>query len=74
VIESIELVHSHDVLLLQLVDLFIGALSYFHRGLDDSLAKVALVEHLRQRSGLRLEQSSLMRAEKFNLFVWRAQA
>lgn len=74
VIESIELVHSHDVLLLQLADLFIGALSYFHRGLQDSSAKLALVEHLRKRSGLRLEQSSLMRAEKFNLFVWRAQA
>lgn len=73
VIESIELVHSHDVLLLQLADLLIGALSYVHRGLHDSSAKLALVAHLRHRSGLRLEQSSLLRADKFNLFVWRAQ-
>ena len=74
VIESIELVHSHDVLLLQLADLLIGALSYVHRGLSGSPAKQALVEHLRHRSGLRLEQSSLLRADKFNLFLWRAQS
>ncbi|TDM05992.1 MAG: DUF3800 domain-containing protein [Ideonella sp. MAG2] len=74
VIESVELVHSHDVLLLQLADLLIGALSYFHRGLHDSPAKLALVAHVRHRSGLSLEQSSLMRADKFNLFIWRPQA
>ena len=74
VIESIELVHSHDVLLLQLADLLIGALAYVHRGLHGSPAKLALVAHLRHRSGLRLEQSSLLRADKFNLFIWRPQS
>ena len=73
VIEKIELVHSHDVLLLQLADLLIGAVGYVHRGLQESPAKLALVSHLRHRSGLRLEQSSLLKAEKFNLFVWRPQ-
>lgn len=73
VIESVELVHSHDVLLLQLADLLIGALSYAHRGLQDSPAKLALVAHVRHRSGLSLEQSSLLRADKFNLFIWRPQ-
>lgn len=74
VIESIELVHSHDVLLLQLADLLIGALGYVHRGLTESPAKLALIERIRQQSGLNLRQSSLVRAEKFNLFVWRPQA
>ncbi len=74
IIESIEQVQSHDVLLLQLADLLIGALSYVHRGLDSSPAKQALVAHIRQRSGLSLAQSSLWRAEKFNLLVWRAQS
>lgn len=73
VIESIELVHSHDVLLLQLADLLIGIIGYVHRGLQESPAKLALVAHARHRSGLRFEQSSLLRAEKFNLFVWRPQ-
>jgi hypothetical protein len=74
VIEKIELVHSHDVLLLQLADLLIGAVGYVHRGLQESQAKLALVAYLRHRSGLRLEQSSLLKAEKFNLFVWQPQA
>lgn len=73
-IQSIELVHSHDLPLLQLADLLIGALGYVHRGLQESPAKLALVAHLRHRSGLNLERSSLLRAEKFNLFVWRPQA
>jgi len=74
IIESIEQVQSHDVLLLQLVDLLIGALSYVHRGLHSSPAKQALVAHIRHHSGLWLEQSSLLRAEKFNLLVWKAQS
>ncbi len=73
-IQSIELVHSHDVLFVQLADLMIGALAYLHRGLQSSQAKLALVEHLRQRSGLQLEKSALPRADKFNVFVWSAQS
>lgn len=73
IIKSIEQVQSHDVLLLQLADLLIGALSYVHRSLHGSPAKQALVAHIRHRSGLTLEQSSLLRAEKFNLFIWEAQ-
>ena len=73
VIEGIELVHSHDVLLLQLADLLIGAIGYVHRGLQESPAKLALVARLREQSGMRLLQSSLLKAEKFNLFVWSPQ-
>ena len=74
IIHSIEQVQSHDVPLLQLADLLIGALSYFHRCLHGSPAKQALVAHIRHRSGLRLEKSSLLKDEKFNLFIWRAQS
>ena len=35
-IQSIEMVHSHDVLLLQLTDLLIGAIGYVHRGMQGS--------------------------------------
>lgn len=73
-IASIEQVHSHDVPLLQLADLLIGALGYAQRGLADSAAKLEIVKHIRRRSGLSLARSSLLREEKFNLFVWRPQA
>lgn len=74
VIESIEQVHSHDVPLLQLADLLIGALGYLHRNLHGSEAKQAVIERIRQRSRLNLDSSTLLRADKFNLFVWRPQA
>ena len=70
-IVSIEQEHSHDVPLLQLADLLIGALTYQHRGLSGSEAKQAVIERIQQRSGLSLGRSSTVRAEKFNLFVWR---
>ncbi len=70
IIESIELVHSHDVALLQLADLLIGAIGYVHRGLDASRKKRCW--SIQNRSGAQT-RSSLMKAEKFNLFVWAAQ-
>ncbi|MBU2783476.1 DUF3800 domain-containing protein [Acidithiobacillus caldus] len=73
IIESIEQVQSHDVPLLQLTDLLIGALTYVHRGLQGNSAKQALIEQMQRRSGLSLKQSSAWQAEKFNLLVWRAQ-
>lgn len=69
-IASIEQVHSHDVPLLQLADLLIGALSYLHRGLTGSTAKQAIIERIRQKSGHSLIRSTLPRAEKFNVLVW----
>lgn len=73
IIHSIDLVQSHDVLLLQLADLFIGALSYLHRGLKSSEAKIELIHYLQNRSQLSLQQSTLLKAEKFNLFIWSPQ-
>lgn len=73
-IASIEHVHSHDVPLLQMADLMIGALSYLHRGLDGSPAKRAVIEEIRARSGHKLLRSTLPRAEKMNLLVWRPKS
>jgi len=73
IIKSVELVQSSDLVLLQLTDLLIGALSYLHRDLSRSPAKKELVLHLRNRSGLSLQKSTLLKEGKFNLFIWRAQ-
>ena len=73
VIRKIELVRSHDVPLLQMADLLIGALSYLHRGVDTSAAKAAVVSRIRERSRHSLMRSTLPREEKFNVLVWQAQ-
>ncbi len=73
-IRSIEAVHSHDVVLVQLADVLTGALSHRFRRTDGSKAKQSLIDRIAARSGLSLERSTAVAARKFNLFVWRPQS
>jgi hypothetical protein len=70
-VNRLQQVHSHDIEQLQLADLLIGAVSYVNRDLHTSTAKLALVEQIRQRSGYHLTRSTLLKEEKFNLFIWQ---
>lgn len=72
VIERLQLVHSHEIEQLQLADLLIGAVGYLNRGLHGNAGKTALVERVQQRSGYKLDRSTLLKEEKLNLFHWRA--
>jgi hypothetical protein len=72
IIERVQNVHSHEIELLQLADLLIGAVSYANRGLTGNAGKEALVARIRERSGYVLTQTTLLREEKTNLFVWHA--
>jgi len=64
-------VHSHDVGLLQLADLLIGAVSYVARGLTGSAAKEHLVGMIRERSGLTLACTTPTSAMKVNICYWK---
>ncbi len=64
-------VHSHDINLMQLADLLIGALSYYHRQLTGSNAKLAIIRRIKERSGFSLNASTLPTEKKFNLCLWR---
>jgi len=72
VIERLQLVHSHEIELLQLADLLIGAVSYLNRGLHGNRAKEALVARVQERSGYSLLKTTLFKEEKVNLFRWQA--
>ncbi len=71
IIERIQHVHSHDIGLMQLVDVLIGAVSYHARGLSSSSAKNEIVHLIKTRTGLTLKQNTLPTARKFNLCIWR---
>jgi len=70
---DIQQVHSHEVPLLQLTDILIGALSHFHRGLKGSTAKQAVIERIHARSAHNLQHSTAPWIRKFNLLIWKAQ-
>jgi len=72
IVERLQSVQSHEVEILQLADLLIGAVSYVNRGLEGSKAKLDLVNRIVDRSGYQLTKSTLLREEKINLLVWRA--
>ena len=72
IIEPVQTVRSHEVEILQLTDMLIGAVSYVNRGLHMNAAKLAVVERMRERSGYSLTKTTLLRENKVNLFMWQA--
>lgn len=72
IIRKVQQVRSHEVELIQLADLLTGAISYINRGLNDSKAKSILIDHIKHRSKYSLTKSTLLREEKFNIFIWES--
>lgn len=72
VIERLQLVHSHEIEQLQLVDMLIGAVGYLNRGLHGNAGKMAIIERMKHRSGYDLTRTTLLREEKMNIFRWHA--
>jgi len=72
IIERVQLVHSHEVEQLQLADLLIGAISYLNRGMAANEAKKKLVTRMQERSGYRLNLTTLLGEKKVNVFRWHA--
>jgi hypothetical protein len=70
-IRSVQQIRSHEIAQIQIADLLIGAMAYKYRGCSTSASKLALVERISKRSGYSLERSTLLREEKFNIFVWQ---
>ena len=72
IIKKVQQVASHEVELLQLADLFIGAVGYVNRGLSTSEAKLKLIRRIQSRSGYSLMQTTLLRETKTNIFIWKS--
>lgn len=77
IIRRIQPIRSHEVQIMQLVDVLIGAVCYQNRifpdGFAKSLAKVNIINLIKKRSRYLLTKSTLYREEKFNILVWEAR-
>lgn len=73
IIKQVQQVRSHEVELIQLADLLIGAMTYINRGKSESKPKNELIELIKHRSKYSLIKSTLLREEKFNIFIWEPQ-
>lgn len=72
IIQRIQTVRSHEVNILQLADLLIGAISYANRGLSGNAGKEAIIARLKERTHYSLIRTTLLRESKMNLFLWHA--
>ncbi|MDE6747461.1 MAG: DUF3800 domain-containing protein [Lachnospiraceae bacterium] len=69
-VRNIQLVRSDQIQLLQLADLFIGAVAYSNRGLYTNSAKLKLIGHIEDRSNRILTKSTPKTEDKINIFKW----
>lgn len=70
IVSNAQLVKSDHIALLQLADILIGALSYKHRELETSPAKLNIINRIEKRSGQKLLLTVPLRYQKVNWFVW----
>lgn len=72
---KIQPIRSEEVEVMQLVDIFIGAIAYNNRKFPTdhikSSAKQSIVDLIKKRSRYQLNRSTLSRESKCNLFFWR---
>ena len=73
IIKKVQQVRSHEVEILQLTDLLVGASAYVNRGLANSKAKNELINLIKHRSKYSLTKSTLLKERKFNVFIWEPQ-
>lgn len=73
IIERVQTVRSHEVELLQLADLLIGAVQHAGRGPLSAGAKDKVVRRVQQHSHYGLVRSTLLTERKLNIFIWRAR-
>lgn len=69
-INKIQAIKSDEVQIMQLVDIFIGALRYVNEGLDTSISKQLVIERIKQKSGFKLKYTNGKNRFKFNIFRW----
>ena len=74
VVKKVQQVRSHEVELIQLADLLLGAICYANRGLMSSTAKRELISQIRHRSGYTLLKTTLLKEDKTNIFIWKPRS
>ena len=73
-INDIKQIRSHESELLQLADLLIGAIGYYHRGFynksGSSAIKNHIIDDLMNTFEINFDKSTFPSEKKFNLFLW----
>lgn len=72
-IRKIQTVRSHEIEIMQLTDILMGAMLYHCRGMNRVNAKNEIIELIRKQTGYTLDKSTLYRESKYNIFHMKLQ-
>lgn len=77
IIHRIQPIRSHEVQIMQITDILLGAVAYINRefevGFEKSNTKLELIEKIRYRCNYKLTKTTLYKEEKMNIFIWDNQ-
>lgn len=71
-IKNVQNIQSHEVALMQILDIMLGAVIYNARGLSKMKAKMAVVELIKHQTGLTLTKKTLKTEHKFNVLFFKS--
>ncbi|MDO4536270.1 MAG: DUF3800 domain-containing protein [Clostridium perfringens] len=70
VITDIKQINSKESEILQITDLFIGALAFKNRKIGNINAKSKIIEYIESKYQVKMNEKTLRSEEKFNIFIW----
>jgi len=70
IIDRVQTVRSHEIGIMQITDILVGAMCYLNRDVNSSDAKHKIIQRIQERSNYSLKKSTLYKEEKFNIFIW----
>lgn len=71
-INKVQHVKSHEIQILQITDLIIGAISHSLRNITTSHSKNHIIDLIKKESGYDFTKTTLLREDKFNLLVFES--
>ena len=76
IIKRIQPIRSHEVQIMQIVDIFVGAMAYANREFGENEiigeAKKEICNYIKRLSGYSLTKTTLLKEQKVNLLAWEA--
>ncbi|OHB75202.1 MAG: hypothetical protein A2Z34_03205 [Planctomycetes bacterium RBG_16_59_8] len=73
VIDRVQQIRSHESPVMQLTDVFLGAITYHHRKMQTNPSKLDVIRRIQRLSGKDLETTTWLRESKLNLLCWQGQ-
>lgn len=70
-VKNVQTIQSHEVALMQVLDILMGAMVYNARKLNKVTAKLDIINYIKSKTGLSLEKTTPLSQHKFNILYFK---